>query len=273
MRDLYEEIQEYYLIAEALSKEPSSPITSTDYNQYRQTKLTKYHNGSSIEPAHAYDPSFTGIMHHVAWGNNMPKENMSDKEKKDTLHDAMHLHHHFIKHGTQVGDVLQNIPSSDTDGKGGNARSRIYAKKAGFGKLTKDNNIQYGIVKQHPHDHPQEHLRGQNYLHPLEDHEIEAHGSKPSVGASDNKIRHISSYSDTEIAHSTKLNNVMHGTYHNNDGTKEDVSDVALDHPNNDKDLATSRSHHQNYLKSKEKTVVSKTPTIDRVIANKNSRN
>lgn len=39
MRELYEEIQEYYLIAEALSKEPSSPIISTDYDQYRQTRL------------------------------------------------------------------------------------------------------------------------------------------------------------------------------------------------------------------------------------------
>ena len=49
-----------------------------------------------------------------------------------------------------------------------NKRSEIYRKKAGFGLPNKDFKTQYGIVRQHPQDHPEEHIRGKNYLEPFD---------------------------------------------------------------------------------------------------------
>ena len=183
MRDLYEEIQDYYILNEALSKEPSSPIedaiyTHDDTKSVRNTNLTTY-NSSKINNTsrHPYHKEHNGTIHDVHWTSRKNSDLLNDIEKKNTLHDAMHLHNHFIKHGTKPGDIISNTPSRNGD-KSVNRRERIYAKKAGFGSIDKDNpisNSQYGIIKQHPHNHPEEHLRGQNYLHPLEHHEISTH--------------------------------------------------------------------------------------------------
>lgn len=264
MRDLVEEIEEYYLF-ESLSKEPSSPIQSDKYGENRKTKLTSYQSSTQPESPNQYHKDYSGITHSVSWQNNRSKDHMDHTERKQSLHDAMHLHHHFIKHNTEVGDVVSNQPIKDEDGKGGNKRSRIY-KAAGFGGLT-DDEQQHGIVKQHPHDHEDESKRGQKYLHPLEQHEIDAHGDKPSRGASDNKIRHISrDHGNNVSSHLTKYNNVMHGVYRDEDGKTEHHSDVAAEHPNNEQDLKHSLAHHNNYLKS---PIHSKTPTIDRILSNK----
>jgi hypothetical protein len=204
------ELVNFYLMTEWLSKEPSSPIEADNNSEQRRTKLTTYHNNSNFEKPNKYHKDYSGATHEVSWINNKDKNTMNKDEQKKSLHDAFHLHHHFVKHGTETGDIIKNKPLDDDDQKGGNKRAKIYRKGAGFGEVGKDGH-QYGIVKQHPHDHEDESKRGQKYLHPLEHHEIESHGDKPSAGASDNKVRHISRnvpgvYSD----HITKLNGVVH---------------------------------------------------------------
>ena len=174
MRDLYKEIQEFYLLGEGLSKQPSSPIIDSKEDdmlggKHKDTNLVRYFHDpmkdESISPN-----NYSGTHHYVAWNNHKSKDSMSDKEKKDSLHDAMHLHNHFVKHNTEIGDLVSNKPDKDADG--GNRRARIYAKKAGFSDQH-ENEHQYGIVKQHPEDHPEEHLRGEKYLHPLNQNELQ----------------------------------------------------------------------------------------------------
>jgi hypothetical protein len=227
MRDLYEEIQEYYLLQEALSKEPSTPIEDYEDGRTRTTRLTKYKNVSGFQPGNKYHPDYSGVRHDVSWNNNIDSDRMDHKQKKDSLHDAMHLHNHFIKHGTKPGDIVSNMPIPDTsDEHSSNKRSRIYSKMAGFGQVG-DDGEQHGIVKQHPHDHEDESKRGQHYLHPLEHHEIEAHGDKPSRGSTDNTTRHLrQKYGDNTFTH-TKHNNAVHklkstGNNHEVDENKYD---------------------------------------------------
>ena len=216
MRNLYEEIQEFYLLNEGLSKEPTSPIEDHKDGANRSTNLTNYNNSSDFEEPAKYHKDYTGVTHLVSWENKKSKDSMSDKEKKDSLHDAMHLHNHFVKHGTEVGDVVKNTPIEDQDGSGGNKRARIYGKKAGFGSLS-DAGIQYGTVKQHSHDHPDENKRGEKYVHPLEHHEIKAHGDAPSTGASDNVVRHLTKKFGSHMMNSTKYNTAVHHIFSNSD--------------------------------------------------------
>ena len=50
-----------------------------------------------------------------------------------------------------------------------NKRAELYRKKARFGMSDeKSNDEQYGIVRRHPLDHPEEHKRGKHYLKPID---------------------------------------------------------------------------------------------------------
>ena len=244
MRDLYEEILKYYSLNESLSKEPSSPITvSSDdeakkmdehsLNTYRNTDLTTYHNKTKENYINGreyklengkkewhddnqYHPGANGVVHEVSWHTNRPKNTMNNTERKNSLHDAMHLHNHFIKHEAEVGDVIKNTPANDNIDKKttGNQRSRIYSKMAGFGERN-DDNVQYGIIKQHPDNHPDESKRGQKYSHPLEHHEIEQHKDNVKKINSDNTIRFYTDYDDEDYdnespRHHTLLNGYRH---------------------------------------------------------------
>jgi hypothetical protein len=148
MRDLYKEIEEYYILSEWLSKEPSSSIETDDKNEQRSTKLTTYHHKSDFEEPKKYHKDYSGVTHEVSWINNKPKDSMDSKEQKSSLHDAFHLHNHFVSNNTEVGDVVKNKPLEDESGNG-NKRSRIYSKGAGFGDVNKTGE-QHGIVKQYP---------------------------------------------------------------------------------------------------------------------------
>jgi hypothetical protein len=195
---------------------------------------------------------------------NKKKGNSSSiTDKKNTLHDAAHLHNHYIQNNTDIGDVVRSDTMPDADGEG-NKRARIYGKMAGFGGLNKAGE-QYGIVKKHADDHPEEHKRGKKYLHPLEHDEINAHGDKPSAGSTDGKIRTMSrDYGEGGKLHITRRNRVMHGTAINADGSEsEHMTDTESDHPDNEKHLAELHSHHKDYVNSKQK---SKTPAIDALI-------
>ena len=68
MRDLYEEIQDYYLLNEALSKNPTSPIETDEDHGMRSTNLTGYHNDSQFVFANRYHKDFSGVTHLVSWG-------------------------------------------------------------------------------------------------------------------------------------------------------------------------------------------------------------
>ena len=269
MRELYEEIQEYYLLIEGLSKEPSSPIVANKYHNILSTKLNTYKATSSFAQPNLYHKNFSGAVHEVGWDNNHEADRLSTKEKVQTIHDAGHLHNHFIKHGTEVGDVVVNRPLDNTDkNKKTNKRSSIY-KRFGFGDID-DNGMQFGHIKQHSYDHPDESKRGQKYLHPLEQHEIEDHGEKPSTGQSDNKVRHLSGVGDDYISHQTKLNNVVHSSWGGGEGKLDHESEEHEPHPNNKRDLKIAHSHHQDYLDKQKKNNNEKkfkTPAIDNLIA------
>lgn len=242
MRVLYEEIEEYYLLREGLSKEPSSPIESDKYGENHKTKLTTYSNDSEFETPSRYHKDYSGVTHSVSWKTNNNRDNLSNKEKKDTLHDAMHLHHHFVKRVSKPGDIVKNTPLEDENRKGGNKRARIYAKQAGFGEMS-SNGTQYGIVKQHPHDHPDESKRGQQYLHPLEHRDIAAQGDEPSAGASDNQVRHISKQVGNQHWHQTKMNSAIHNLVNDDDkpGHHEIEYNLSNKHkPSDLKDLITA---------------------------------
>ena len=257
MRELYEEIQEYYLLIEGLSKEPSSPIVANKYHNHLSTQLTKYKSISQFHPSNEYHKDFNGAVHDVSWDTIHDPEKLTSREKIQTFHDAAHLHHHFIKYGTKVGDIVTNTPTGNINKNKKtkkNKRESIY-RSYGFGAMNKDE-IQHGIIKQHPHDHPDESKRGQKYLHPLEQYEIDEHGDKPSAGANDNTIRHLSSNygnNDNYTEHQTKLNNVVHTSYkYSHPGRSDEEfhhdSDEWHFHPNNKKDLQTSHLHHQAYI-------------------------
>jgi hypothetical protein len=184
MRDLYQEIQEFYLLGEGLSKEPSSPIetrkvktTGNLYHSLNSTVHTQYNAAQSHE-TDKIAPGQSDISHHVSWNNLIDRNNMNNTQKKHTLHDALHLHNDYVKNHTNIGDLVTNHPATKADKTERNRREEIYRKVAGFGALAKDGRTQYGIVKQHPDVHPEEHLRGQKYLHPLEDHEIKSYQEK-----------------------------------------------------------------------------------------------
>lgn len=244
MRELYQEIQEFYLLGEGLSKEPSSEIEFSKSGN-RQTKLTTYRHDSSIEVPSKYHKDYSGVNHTVAWKNIPDASAMSMKEKKTALHDAAHLHNHFIKHGTEVGDVVINEPLSDQDDTGKNKRSRIY-KRFGFGELS--NKTQYGIVKQHPHDHPDESKRGQKYLHPLEHHEITAHGDIPSAGASNNTPRHLIKQYEDGKSIITKYNDVIHDSFVPTFGIPDHQLSTATHSPHYKDSIKHHKEHVNNVL-------------------------
>ena len=208
MRELYEEIQDYYILCEIGDKPPSSEIIVDNKNNIRKTELTKYKHNSQFDTPAQYHKDYSGVTHDVAWENIRHKHNLDRNLKNDTIRDALHLHNHFIKNNTEIGDIVRNSPTQDDNGDG-NKRSRIYAKKAGFGDGDTETQ-QHGIVKQHLHNHPDMSKRGQKYLHPLMHHEIEEHDDEPSAGASDNKIREISQEHPTGSArHVVKYNSAV----------------------------------------------------------------
>jgi hypothetical protein len=174
MRDLYEEIKIFYVIQEVGTKTPSSEITGN--SDKLATKLTKYYagketNNKSIVPGH------NGTVRDVSW-NTPDRSKLSNREKMKALTDVPHLHQHHIDNYAEIGDMYINSPSDDDEELGvkreGNKRERLYRKIGRFGGETKHGE-QHGIVKQHPHDHPEEHLRGKKYLHPIEPSEIDSH--------------------------------------------------------------------------------------------------
>jgi hypothetical protein len=193
MRDLYEEIQEYYLLNEALSKEPSSPIEDTETGH--STKLTTY------KKKHIGKIDDDRDLHSVSWVANKPKTGRVEdrRDEMSSLHDALHLHHHFIKNGTRVGDIVRNNPAQDSKSSGnddygnkvyGNKRAGLYKKVGGFGDVNHQGE-QYGIVQQHPDDHPEESKRGQKYLQPTHQDDIKDQLDKVQ--------NHIKSKEDQEL--------------------------------------------------------------------------
>jgi hypothetical protein len=241
MRDLVEEI---YMLMEGGTKEPSSPIEVDEKSGTRHTNLTTYSNDSEFEKPAKYHPDYSGITHTVNWKNHIPKKDATSRQARHTIFDAGHLHNHFIRHGTEVGDVVKNFPIEDEDENGGNKRSRIY-KSQGFGELS-HSIVQHGIVKQHPHDHEDESKRGQKYLQPLEPHEIKAHGDKPSRGASDDKLRTLHRTYDNLSHSSTKFNHAVHHTISDSDKPGEHEVEYRTTDDNKAKglkDLHTAHTH------------------------------
>lgn len=248
MRELVEEVNNFYSITEALSKEPSSPVTrNTDLNTYN-TKLTKYGSDTKFEPTNRYHKDYSGVSHTVLWKGHKSSEAMSPKERKDTLHDAMHLHNHYIQHHTEVGDRVSNQPLSDDENSGvkksGNKRSRIY-KAGGFGDMDYDK-VQHGIIKQHPDNHPEEEKRGKKYLHPLSPDEIRNHDGSPTAGSSDGKVRRIFNKTDDGTTYSTKYNDIVHHSHKHTIGWFEHT----LDSNKTSKDYDASISHHKDHVRS-----------------------
>lgn len=182
MRDLYEEIQEYYTLTEVLTRPISSRVDYIEHDKNDDgegygligTKYAKYQSNSErMWGYHNKEGHIVGNIHDVSWENNYDKKELNNHQKHHTLTDAIHLHNHFIKHETKPGDVIKNTPLKD-ENESGNKRSRIYTKVAKFGNLDK-NGDQYGIIKQHPDNHPEKHLRSQKYLHPASIEDIESH--------------------------------------------------------------------------------------------------
>jgi hypothetical protein len=253
MRELVESIKKFYL-GEGSGK-PSSPIEYDDNDDSRSTKLTNYSHKSRFQPPNRYSPDYSGVTHTVEWKNKHSKNNLTPSDKMKTLADAKHLHHDFIDKSTKVGDVVKNIPVDDSIG-GGNKRSRIY-KKQGFGNL--DNMYsQYGIVKQHPDEHPDESSRGKKYLHPLEPSDIDAHGKNPSKGGDKDEVRHIK---DSYNGRHTRVNDSIH-TFKRNIPISANSFESSHDNNSNisnaDKSFQTGKEH---YLKPGD-TITRSLPTI-----------
>jgi hypothetical protein len=171
MRELVESVKVFYLLTESGDRPPSSEIEHDEKNKHLKTKLTKYAYSSKYNHPNHFSPDYSGTFHGVSWNTDHDTEKMDKNQKIGIVQDAIHLQKHFVKNVAKPGDVLRSIPDEDDDGEGGNKRGKLY-QKVGFGKLG-NRTSQYGIIKQHPHDHDDETKRGQHYLHPLEHEEIE----------------------------------------------------------------------------------------------------
>lgn len=188
MRKLYEEIENFYLIQEAISKEPSSEIEVSKHARTRNTKLATHTRETEFEEPYKYHKDYSGITHEVDVQPNKSKDDLTPQYGRQTVSDMHHLHVHFIKHTADVGDVVRHTPILDKDRKV-NRIGRLASKLAGFGNPQEITDMQHGIVRQYPHDHPDESKRGQKYLHPLHPEDIKAHGNKPTIAATNGKIR------------------------------------------------------------------------------------
>lgn len=253
-------IESYSVLYEIKLTKPSEEIQKHNDNTY-STKHTKYSADVEAQTPNQYHPNYSGITHSVAWDTAHKKETASKSDKMKSIMDAGHLHNHYIQNNTEHGDIVRNTPTEDDD-KQGNKRERIY-KRHGFGGYVKSerHDGQYGIVH---HD-----LKtNTKKLHPLEGKDIAAHGEKETAGASDGKVRHYTNHSEDEMQHVTKMNRVIHGKVKHKDG-EDDYSDVSSEHPDNEKNLAYAKSHHDNYIKSR---TPSKTPTIDRLMSKKKNK-
>jgi hypothetical protein len=193
MRDLYQEIKEFYLLSEGLSKEPSSPISrnpdeQTQHRKKVSTNLTDYYGdittkdtGSEHKLKSSPEHDSNHTTHEVSWGGKQKQENMNMRDRIRTLHDALHLHNDYIENNTEVGHLVKNtpIPNDQTQGvkKDNNKRENLYRIYGGFGNPDM-RGTQYGIVKKHPEDHPEEHMRGKKYLHPIDGDDIHTHRKK-----------------------------------------------------------------------------------------------
>jgi hypothetical protein len=175
MRELYESVVEFYALAEALSKQPSSPLSRRG-NNVIGNDMINYRYNTKYEDDKIKD--HTGAIHDITWDNNTTPTNKTNKEKNNSLHDVVHAHNYFIQNVGDVGDMISNNPigNDPTSGveKNYNKRERLYRKFGGFGNVNKDN-TQYGVIKAYPDDHPDESLRGKKYAHPVEHKEIENH--------------------------------------------------------------------------------------------------
>lgn len=248
MREL---IESYLILQEIVATEkPEGHIKKNDDNNYSTTN-TRYNGAPSIETPNRYHKEYTGITHDVSWDSHH-NEQSSKSDRMKSLMDAGHLHQHYIQNNTEHGDVVRNNPITDKDNSGKNKRERIY-RRQGFGKnVHTDTHVgQFGRV-----EHDKE--TGVKKLVPLEGEHIKEHGDKATTGANDNKVRHFSSGDE----HITKMNKVMHHS------SKEygDTHEMLDDDKKNAGDLEIARGHHKKYIDSR---TVSKTPTIDKLMAKK----
>lgn len=153
------------------------------YNGYNEASYRKYHKDHS------------GIVHDVDWDTRKSKIANSDKSK--VLSHALALHHNYIENHTEPGDIVKNTPKKNTENSGiktdTNKRASIYAKKAGFGEMNPNGHVlhkstQYGIVRKHADDHPEEHKRGKKYLEPIHTPDFDSRHSDETVKNNINKL-------------------------------------------------------------------------------------
>lgn len=174
-------ILEYLLLSEIGDTRLSSENIKTDKTytgnkSFPQTKTstssehTKYDAHTFADDEKHHD-DHSGVTHDVSW------DKISDNKSKVLSH-ALALHHNYVENHTKPGDVVTNIPLGNKKDSGvdtkHNKREEIYRKKAGFSERNADDNAgshrgrQFGIVRQHPVDHPDESKRGKNYLEPID---------------------------------------------------------------------------------------------------------
>lgn len=182
----------------SVSKKFTGFVGYPEVTTSKKTSHTVY-KGVTTHEKEKHHPDHSGINHDVSWSaNHNNPDSMSDHDKKKTLSHALALHQKYIDNHTSVGDVVTNTPIKNKENSGKNTqhnkREHIYSKKAGFATPKNKNipdyheNRQFGIVRQHADDHPEEHKRGKKYLEPLDNPNFDERHSPIAKTLSHRKI-------------------------------------------------------------------------------------